>query len=188
MKINKIIITLFNIFILCASGLAEISDSIVDKYYEEMHTTDGTASINIGINLSTEFPDASQGELFAVLIDRADKKQEDYSVLCNVLTYLINKDPSFVWSAHLEKSLLALTKCPDVKVRAGLIRLLTMREKNKYQDLCIAFLDDPNDDVRNIAIPAVGYRANGRNILKKYIQDHDADPNYAKSVARAKKF
>jgi hypothetical protein len=170
-----------------ASAPAQINDAMVDKYYNEFNALDGTALVNASIELSMEVPLNSQSELFADLIDRAAKNPKDFPVITETITLIYNRGSRLLWNAHLEKALLAQIRHPAPQVRMMLVGLLARKEPDKYREISLSFLNDPDDDVRGRALDAMRGWKDREDILKKYIKDHAADPDHAKSVDDAKR-
>lgn len=164
---------------------AETDNKIVDKYYSLFNSSDGTGLLYAMTEFSKEVPSTDRSEVLASIIDQASKKPEDSQVIANIAGSLYNEGASFVWSVHLERSLLAQVKHGDATVRSSIIDLLAHKEHNKYRGICLSSLEDPDDHVRKIAVSSIGRWDDGREILSKYIKDHYFSPDHNASVQKA---
>ena len=168
--------------------MAEPDGRLVSEYYDAFNSSDGNTLRGATRDLVKEVPRADWPELFAAIIDRAAKVPDDSQIIAVVASFSYSENPKLVWGGHLEQSLVAQATNSDASVRATIAHLLTNKQSDKYRELCLSFLKDPDDYVRERAITGIGTWKDGRELAAKYIQEHASSPEYARSVRKASMF
>jgi len=67
-----------------------------------------------------------------------------------------------------------------------LVGLLGKAGENETRELVLSFQNDPDEKVRSAFIRGIVDWPDAKTIYQKYIEDHQADPNYAESVQYAR--
>lgn len=158
---------------------------MVEKYFNQLHDTDGTGEASALLHMRKEVPANLQSELYAQLIDRASKDLKNSDVIGGVLSQLLNMGAEFAWNMHLKNSVLALIHSHP-GYRKLLARLLCQTKFDENRDTCEALLNDPDDQVRVSAIKGIAQSGKGKEILKKYIVENNGSTKHAESLSDAR--
>ena len=186
----KIHVIAFALVSLClpfhAAVSAQTNDALVDKYYHAFNTPGDSAIFIPGVDFLDNVAPDSQGEVLARMIDRASGNPEDYVVIRESINFINNHSVVVSAGSHLERALLTQINNPHAIVRAALAALLSEDYPERYRAISLSFLDDRDDNVRFKVVKGVEEWRDAQDVLKKYIQDHNADAGHERSITRAK--
>ena len=192
---NIKLISLICLWMLAISTLTDASDMTADayanKYYAILNVPRPASSDVSDLDLMDTFfhqvPLALQAEVLDQMLDKAcgTGSKNNYRVIYPILVYvgvMSNLKISERFDAHLHD----LANNPFWGARRAALDLMIRLNRPKDQVRILAALNDSHDDVREIAVRAVGRQSNAAIILQKYVQDHNSDPGYNRSVLDAK--
>jgi hypothetical protein len=160
------------------------------RYYNQDINAPDTIDGRPGLMMS-DFPQVVPVSLQTDVLERmfemacSDNSKEAYWVIIDVLNYMQSLGNPKI-SRRLDEHLSALAKDSNWSMRTHVLEFLGGLKREKDQDLIVAALNDPKDDVRGAAIDALRGRPDAGAIFKKYIKDHQSDPAYRTSVLYAR--
>ena len=182
---KKALVAIFSL-ILGVWCFSQAAPRLVDRYYQEFDTNDGTNLLEVYARVEREVPIADRRELFAALIDKAAEAPQHSRIIVNVAAGLNHKASQFEWGSHLERSLLSQLKHDKPAVRAIVVALVAEKMWEKHKEVCKPLLDDPNEYVRSEVVNGIGSSKKGREVLEKYVHDQEDAVDHAESVRLAK--
>lgn len=169
---------------------ADARGDLVDKYINRLQDqTCGNGVRGVISDLIDEVPASERDELFASIIDKGGQSPEADNAIPHILDILSPESFGDVWSSHLEKAVLSQNANKSPGVRRMLVGLLSKRDREKYREICLSYLDDPDQRVQFGAVCALEYWPDAVGVLSKYVRgrrynaEDPADP-----VAEAKRF
>lgn len=183
-KILRYLAVVLIVVICCGSANATTNADFVNKYYRIFESAE---QVGPSIFFFKDVPPSSRAEVLADILDRAvAANPQNLMVIRNVIEILRGFQGPVTWNAHLEKSVLDQAKSPDLTIRELLIEMLAIARKDQNRDLILSFQNDPDQEIRYAALHDIVRWPDAESIYQKFIQDHQSDPNYAKSVQAAR--
>jgi hypothetical protein len=168
---------------------ADSIDDFVNKYYPPLkqNENDGTGQLGILTNFFKEVPPASQAEVLARILEKASiTTPPDNDLIESILSVSKGfQDNKVEWNAHLEKLIYAQAKNPDPNVRALAVYALAKIRQDTAHDFVLTFLNDPDERVRHVTLSSIDTWPDAEAIYQKFIQDHQSDTSYSKSIQDA---
>lgn len=174
--------------LLATMSRADTQAELVEKYCKAFNfpDNDGMSRQSVVFAMDKEVPRAGRDDFYAALIDRAASEPDGAGAIGYVLGELGNREVTFIWNQHLKRSVLAQAKHKSAGVRGMVSSLLCMHDRTEYRDLCLSYLNDPDDDVRSKTLFAMGRWPDALSIMTKYIQDHHASSDHSGSLEVAR--
>ena len=195
MTIEKILsIAIYIILVTASSVYADeiTAQDYADKFYADWNHPkilgDDSGASRVG-SFNKQVPDSLKGQVLDQLLNRActAKPEKAWEVIENVESVLSVLGPAIKIPPHLDKNLYSLTKNANYMVRIYALNTLQQLKRSQDHDVIVAALNDSNDEVRAAAFAALYGRSDvDAATYQKYLQDHQSDPAYAKSVKYAK--
>lgn len=168
---------------------ADSVDGYVNKYYPllKANETDGTGQMGILLHFFKEVPDDAQAEVLARIFEKASTETPpDVALMSNMLSLSAGfQDKKIKWNEHLKNLVYAQAKSSNPDLRGFVIRMLAKKQSADAHDLVLAALNDSNEEVRCDALDGLQKWPNAVTIYNQYIQTHQGDASYSKSLKYA---
>ena len=182
-------VILFSLIKFCAQcAESQSADSYADKYYQAFNARLDDGGIYLLASFRHDVPVSLQSEVLEKIMDRAfsAKSAKNYRVIICTLVYLREFGSNLILSKKLDEYLYALAKDENDSIRRDVIEVFAGLKRSKDDTLILNALQDSSDDVRGSAIKALVHKSGTQAIYRKFIQDHQSDPNYNMSIQYAK--
>lgn len=174
------------------SGLVASDERVktcMDEYYPLFNTPrEGDSSL---LPLYNRFhvgvPDAIRAEVLGEMLNKAHSEQgKSELVVWHIMEYLEGTEPNLANDPRVDQCLSILVKGPDPDLRKSVLMFLYSLKRDKDLALFVESLNDPEDKVRTAGLVAMYGRPESEALYQKFLQDHQSDSAYDKSMRAAR--
>jgi hypothetical protein len=154
---------------------------------QDFATDDGHARLIAFERFEKEVAPAARASALSDLWESVEGRPEAEAVRASVLAYLESRPAGRMpWDARLGRHVAEAGRAPSPGLRRLALNTFTRRGPQVAKQEALSFLDDPDDDIRELAIIEVSRWADGRAILSGYVTKHARSSKHKASVARAR--
>lgn len=186
-KLFEFVATIVLFFALLSLARADSVDGYVNKYYPLLKANKYEGAPVLVSRFLKEVPDDEQAEVLARIFERASAETPpDVTLMGNMLGLSAGfQDKKIKWNDHLKNLIYAQAKSSNPDLRGFVIRMLAKQQNADAHDLVLAALNDSSEEVRCDALDGLQKWPNAVTIYNQYIQTHQGDASYSKSLKYA---
>ena len=162
----------------------ESAQSLADTFYSGFDTDDGANAFGVFYDFSMRVPDAQKSQVLELMARKSLAQRTPDHVVDLVMAYIITYKLKL--TEDLKSALSACRKSKSLLVRHSYLHFISDQTDPLSISIVRGYLQDENDNLRGVALCYLALQKDGRDIIVKFIKDHEKDPAYEESITRGK--
>jgi hypothetical protein len=167
---------------------AALSDADLKRYAAAFGTGDALSLCHAYADFEKAVPAAERASALERLWTMGERDALS-GARSSVLGYMISRPgDAMPWSDALRGRVLLGAKDKDPLVRRMALNVLSLRGTPEVKPYLLDYLDDPSDELRELALMRVSRWPESVDIYTRYVKAHKGDPARARSLKKAEFF
>jgi hypothetical protein len=176
-----------SVLIVVNSNLGYQDDLVkIRKFAEKFESDDSLSRVMSFEEFDKEIPATERAEFLVKVWDFVKDSKTETGVRLSILAYLVGKEPDQMpWNDNLRDRVMDAGKSKEVKARRVALNTLIKRKQLELRSQILSFLNDENEDVRELVLVEISRWPNAEQLLESYIRTNTNRSARSKSVNRA---